>query len=118
MIKLEKTTEYNLEDIYSKKLYSKWVEKYPIFLNKDVMAWILDMIDQFTNEGKEASKFAITTYLNPMNQYCIYYETDNPSLLLEEDIDQRNLKLKSFLKYLLDAEEGTKKEGTLDPKLV
>jgi hypothetical protein len=50
-------------------------------------------MDYYTNSGKDAKDFSITTYLKPLQQYCDYNEVDNPNKLLEEDIDKRNLKV-------------------------
>ena len=70
MIILDKDKEFNLIKIYGKeklngytnkrgKEIKGWYEQYPILENKDVLSWIKDKIDLFTNEGKEAQKWKL-----------------------------------------------------------
>jgi len=102
MLDINKDKEFNLIKIFGAKKLESWDKKYPILKNKDVLNWIRDMIDQYTDEGKEAQKFTITAYLNKLQQYCKYNKVNNPSELLKEtDIDERNLRVKKYLQYLL-----------------
>ncbi len=104
---LKKSEEFDLKTIFGEKLVDKWELNYPILKNKDVERWIQDKIDKYTDEGKSASGFNVPSYLNPLNQYCIYNKTNNPSELLNEDIDHRNLRLKKYLKDFLLNEDTT-----------
>ena len=116
MLEIEKENEINFKDIYGKHkktgefFYDIWLEKYPIFENKDVKAWLRDKIDNYTDEGKNPQKFSVTSYLKPLYQYCLFNQTENPSDLLKEDIDTRNMRLKKYLMFLMDAKED-------DPRL-
>jgi len=115
MLEIEKEHEINFREIYGKNkkgkfFYDIWLEKYPIFKNKDVEAWLRDKINNYTDEGKKPQKFSITSYLKPLYQYCIFNQTDNPSNLLKEDIDTRNMRFKKFMMFLMDAKED-------DPRL-
>ena len=111
---INKDKDFNLIKIFGKEKYEKWIKSYSILSNKDVLAWIIDKIDKYTDEGKKAHKFTITAYLNKLQQYCNYnknhYQLNNPSDLLQEtDIDERNLRVKKYLQYLL---KYTKKDIT------
>ena len=114
MLDINKDKEFNLINIFGKEKVEKWNKSYSILSNKDVFAWIRDKIDKYTDEGKNANKFTITAYLNKLQQYCNYnkkhYQLNNPSELLQEtDIDERNLRVKKYLQYLL---KYTKKDIT------
>ncbi len=87
--------------------YDIWLEKYPIFENKDVKAWLRNKIDNYTDEGKNPQKFSVTSYLKPLYQYCLFNQTNNPSDLLKEDIDTRNMRLKKYLMFLMDAKDDS-----------
>lgn len=122
MLDIDKDKEFNLIKIFGKeklngytnkrgKEIKGWYEQYPILENRDVLSWIRDKIDLFTNEGKEAQKFGLTGYLNTLQQYCIFNKVDNPSELLKEiDVDNRNLRLKNYLHFLLNYEKDKSKE--------
>jgi hypothetical protein len=102
---INKNQEFNLTKIFGKDKVDKWLKNYPILKCEDVEKWIIDKIDKYTDEGKEANKFSIPSYLKPLQQYCNYNNTTKPSELLTEDIDQRNFRLKSYLKeFLLNQE--------------
>lgn len=101
MLEIDKEKEFNLKKIYGSTLYNKWIKKYPILTNEDVLAWLRDKIDKFSNSGKDKSKFAITTYANQLQSYCLFNQVDNPTELLKEEIDVRNLRLKKYLNFLL-----------------
>jgi hypothetical protein len=98
---ISKEEEFNLSKIFGQKKVDKWLRDYPIFKNNDVEKWIIDKIDKFTDEGKDAVKFAVTGYLKPLYQYCLYNRVEDPSELLTEGIDERNLRLKKYLKDFL-----------------
>lgn len=106
---IETNQEIDLKQVYGiikrgddkgKYFVDVWKETYPIFNNKDIYTWICNMIDQYTDEGKESKKFSITTYLKPLQQFCNYHECTNPSELLVEKIDPRNSRVKKFLQFL------------------
>ncbi|MFW9969335.1 MAG: tyrosine-type recombinase/integrase [Candidatus Odinarchaeota archaeon] len=105
MMDIEKKNEIDFSKIYGDDKYKKWVKAYPIFKNKDVEAWIRDMIDQFTDEGKEPQKFLIQSYLKSLHQYCIYNQTDDPSNFLKEDVDTRNLRFKKYIMFLMNVKD-------------
>ena len=118
MLEIEKENEINFKEIYGKHkktgefFYDIWSEKYPIFENKDVKAWLRAKIDNYTDEGKNPQKFSVTSYLKPLYQYCIFNrdETNNqlycdPSELLTENIDDRNMRLKKYMMFLMDAKD-------------
>lgn len=109
MIEISKEEEINIKKIYGAKKYQKWLKEYSVIKNSDVLSWIRDKIDKYTDEGKEANKFSITTYLKPLQQYCLYNEVDNPSKLLEEKIDKRNSRVKKYLNFLIKVEENDEK---------
>lgn len=109
MKNISKKEEFSLIKIFGLKRVEKWRKTYPILQNKDIERWIMDKIDKYTDEGKEACKFNVNGYLKPLLQYCLFNKVDNPSELLTENIDQRNLRLKMYLKeFLLNKE--TKEE--------
>lgn len=102
---------FDLEDIFGKEHVKRWEEAYPIaFFNEDIQKWIRDMISQYTDEGKDASKFNITTYLKPLEQYANFHDCKNPSKFLEEKIDDRNNRLKEYLHFLQNITEDEVKE--------
>ena len=102
MIDINKDKEFSLIKIFGNVNFENWLKKYPILENKDVLSWIRDKIDKFTDEGKDAKKFSITMYLNALQQYCNYNEVNNPSKLLEETkVDMRNSRVKKYLQFLL-----------------
>lgn len=102
MLDIDKDKEFNLIKIFGAKKFERWDKNYPILKNEDVLNWIRDMIDQYTDEGKKAQNFTITAYLNGLQQYCNFYEVNNPSDLLKETkIDDRNFRVKKYLQYLL-----------------
>jgi len=111
MLEINKEKEFNLKKIYGSKFYDKWIKKYPILANEDVLAWLRDKLDKFSNSGKDKTKFSITTYVNQLQSYCLYNQVNNPTELLKEEIDIRNLRLKKYLNFLLLAksEEELKK---------
>lgn len=110
MIDITKSKEFSIKKVFGNEKYTKWIDSYPIFENKDVQSWIIDMIDQYTDEGKNAERFVVSSYLKPLQQYCIFNQVDNPSDLLNEVIDIRNSRVKKYLKFLLDVKQD-------DPKL-
>ncbi len=101
MKELVKSKVIDLNKIFGIKKIEKWLKDYPIFKIECVKKWIIDKIDKFTDEGKDAVKFAIASYLKPLYQYCLYNKVNNPNELLNEEIDQRNLRLKVYLKDFL-----------------
>lgn len=108
MLDIDKEKEISIINIFGKDKHEKWVKKYPILKNKDVKSWIRDKIDKFTDEGKKAEKFLITSYLIHLQQYCIFNGVSNPSELLEgkeKDVDIRNARVKKYLQYLLKFDE-------------
>lgn len=110
MLEINKNKEISIKKIFGTKKFNKWLKAYPILKNADVMNWLVDMIDQFTDEGKDADNFYIIGYLKPLYQYCLYNKVNNPTQLLEEEIDARNSRLKKYLSYLLTiSEEEAKK---------
>ncbi len=121
MLKIEQEKEIDFKKIFGehkktgKFFYDIWLEKYPIFENKDIKAWIRAKLDNYTDEGKKPQKFSITSYLKPLYQYCIFNRDEeknqkycNPSDLLKEDIDTRNMRLKKYLMFLMDNEDDLK----------
>ncbi len=105
MKSIQKNKVIDLEKIYGIEKVKKWEKSYPIFKIQCVKNWLIDKIDKYTDEGKNANKFSITTYLQPLTLYCKYNKVEDPSELLEEEIDQRNLRLKVYLKeFLLNSE--------------
>ncbi len=107
MIEITKNIDLNLKEIFGKNLKNKkyfvdiWEVKYPILKSKDVKIWISKKITTFKNSGKLANKFSITTYLRPLQQYCNYNKTENPSDLLKEEVDDRDQRVMDYLLYLL-----------------
>ena len=106
---IKKSEEYNLNKIFGIKKVEKWIQNYPILKSKQVEKWIQDKIDKYCDEGKDPINFAVTSYLSKLQQYCIYNQVEDPSELLNEDIDERNLRLKKYLKFLSE-EKTTKKQ--------
>ncbi len=112
MLEISKENEIKFEKIFGIETYNKWLKKYSILENVDIQSWIRDKIDKFTNDGKDAVKFKFTTYIMYLQQYCDYNKTNNPSVFLEEKIDNRNLRLKKYLNFLYNGdEEEVKKLG-------
>lgn len=113
MLNIDKIKEFDFKKVFGKNKKTNeyfediWSEKYPIFSNKDIRTWIIDMINQFITEGKEAGKFSCTGYLNPLQAYCLFNKVEDPSELLKEtEIDERNSRVMNFLQYLLKADEN------------
>lgn len=105
MIKISKEKEFNLESIFGKEKVKKWIKKYPILVNKDVESWLFDKIDKYSQNGKDPSKFTLTTYINQLQSYCKYNQVSNPTELLQEEIDSRNLRVKKYLTFLLNGKD-------------
>ena len=109
MLEISKDTDLNLREIYGVSQKDKqkrffvdiWEEKYSILKNEDVIIWISKKINKFKKSGKNLSKFSITTYLRPLQQYCDYNKVESPSELLKEEIDIRNKRVMDYLGYLL-----------------
>lgn len=107
MLEISKNTDLNLKEIFGKHQKTKkffvdiWEEKYPILKNEDVIIWLSKKINKFKKTGKDASKFSITTYLKPLQQYCNYNKVENPSNLLKEEVDKRTTRVMNYLDYLL-----------------
>ena len=118
MLEVKKSKEFNLKKIYGKNkktgkyLYDTWLVKYPILNYEDVEKWLIDKIDKFTDESKPPQNFSIQQYLKTLQQYCYYNQVENPNDLLKESIDERNFRLKNYLKFLRDdkSEEKNIKE--------
>lgn len=88
-----------LEKIFKEK-WVKWVDKFSILTNKDVINYINDMVEQYTDEGKDPQDFKAGSYIKYIQQYCDFFNCENPSELLKEDIDTRNKRVKEYLKGL------------------
>lgn len=109
-----------LEDVFPNKLngytasngrtYKGWFEKYPILNNSDVKKWIENKMNRYARSGKDPKDFQVTSYLNPLQKYCDFYDVDDPSELLEEPIDERNQRL---LHYLGELIRNGKNEATV-----
>ncbi|MGV9197968.1 MAG: tyrosine-type recombinase/integrase, partial [Promethearchaeia archaeon] len=113
MLDINRKEEIDLKEIYGEKRYKKWInKKYPSLNNEDVQSWIRDMIFQYCEDGKNPKNFKIPTYMSPFQQFCNYNKVDNPSELLEEDIDQRNLRLRKYLTFLQNAPKKEIQERT------
>ncbi len=97
---IEDVNKIDLNEIFGEEKVSKWKETYPIFENEDILNWVKDKLESFTDEGKKANKFSLTSYLKPMQVYSDYYKCTNPSDFLTEKIDARNKRVKTFLQYL------------------
>ncbi|KKM60324.1 hypothetical protein LCGC14_1543030 [marine sediment metagenome] len=91
----------NLTEVFGREKIDKWRNSYPIFQDENVQLWITHKIEKFTRSGKEPVKFSVTGYLKHLNDYCEFYECENPSELLEEKIDARNKRLLNYLSQLL-----------------
>ncbi|MHA2009112.1 MAG: hypothetical protein ACW980_17505, partial [Promethearchaeota archaeon] len=107
MIDIKNNNVLNLKKIYGKNkktgkyFVEEWEKDYPVLMNEDAFAWIRDKMDKFTQSGKPAVKFSITTYLKPLQQYCDFNEVKNPSDLLEEELDDRNARVRAYIDFLL-----------------
>ncbi len=110
MIDINKDKEFNLIKIFGSKKVENWNKKFPILVDKNVLAWIRDKIDKYTDEGKKAENFTLPAYLNGLQQYCNYNKVNNPSELLKEDLDTRNLRVKNYLQFLLTYKKEISKE--------
>lgn len=86
-------------------MLDKWIINYPILSNNEVISWLYDMVEQFTDEGKKAEKFQFQTYAKYLQQYCTFYDCKDTTNLLKEDIDARNGRVKKYLKFLYEGEE-------------
>ncbi|MFX1371351.1 MAG: tyrosine-type recombinase/integrase [Promethearchaeota archaeon] len=91
----------NLTEVFGQKKIEKWEKKYPIFRNNDVKLWIVHKVEKYARSGKIPSRFNTTGYLKPLNDYCRFYECENPTEFLEEEIDERNKRLLTYLSSLL-----------------
>lgn len=106
MIDLKNNNETNIKKVFGTDKYDDWIEKYSIFKDQNVKDWIIDMIDQYTDEGKEAIKFKPQSYLKILQQFCDYNKVENPSDLLKEDIKLRNRRVKKYLSFLLNVKDN------------
>jgi integrase len=93
--------DYDLSSIFGGDKIKKWNKSYPILKSNSVFRWIQDMIQQYCREGKEPSKFNITGYLKNLQDYCDFYEVEEPNELLLEELDNRNTRLSKYLADLL-----------------
>lgn len=105
MIKISKENEFNLESIFGKEKVKKWIKKYLILINKDIQKWLFDKIDKYSENGKNPSNFTLTTYINQLQNYCNFNQVLNPTELLKEEIDVRNLRVKKYLNFLLNEKD-------------
>ena len=110
MLDINKDKEFNLIKIFGSKKVKNWNEKFPILEDKNILAWIRDKIDKYTDEGKKAENFTISAYLTGLQQYCKKNKVNNPSELLTEDLDTRNLRVKNYLQFLLTYKEEISEE--------
>ncbi|KKM58308.1 hypothetical protein LCGC14_1549610 [marine sediment metagenome] len=101
MLDINKDKEFNLIKIFGSKKVDNWKKKFSILNDKSILAWIRDKIDKYTDEGKKAENFTISAYLNGLSQYCKHNKVENPSELLKEELDNRNLRVKNYLQFLL-----------------
>lgn len=106
MIDIKNNKETDIKQVFGTKKYNKWLKDYSIFKNQDIKDWIIDMIDQYTDEGKEAVKFKPQSYLKILQQYCDYNKEDNPTELLKETIKLRNRRVKKYLNFLLNVKDN------------
>lgn len=74
---------------------------FPILHNEDVYKWITTKMNKYARSGKNPSKFKMTNYLDALQNYCEYYNIENPSELLDENIDERNNRLLNYLGELI-----------------
>jgi integrase len=91
----------NFSEIYGKKKWDKWLKTYSILQNVDVLGWLHEKFENYTREGKDFKKFNINSYFRDLQKYCDYNEVDNASDLLNEDLDTRNARLRTYLSDLL-----------------
>lgn len=107
MLELKDYNKEDLKTIFGKNkneiyFFDTWVEKYPILTNNDVFKWIISKIRKFAQDGKKPEKFQITSYIRPLQEYCNHNEVNNPSDLLKENLDNRNIRLVNYLTNLLN----------------
>lgn len=103
MIDIDIEKDIDLIKIFGKDKIQKYNKKYSILSNKDVLSWIKNKINKYTNKGKEENKFSLTSYVNALQIYCNYNKVENPSDLLTEEIDKRNGRVKRYLMFLMNA---------------
>lgn len=118
MKELKEYTKSDLQAIFGKKKLYGWdttnkkekithhdgyYELYPILENNDVFRWITTKMNKFAQKpNKEPKNFKISSYLNPLQKYCDFYDVSNPSDLLKENIDKRNQRVVDYLVYLIN----------------
>jgi integrase len=110
MEKIDEVTT-KLEDVFPKKLngyvaangrtYKGWYEKYPVLNCGEVKRWVEAKMNRYARNGKDPADFQVTTYLNPLQKYCDFYDVDDPAELLEETVDERNRRLLHYLGELI-----------------
>ena len=108
---------FDFEEIFAHKLYDHYGKtpkkngdpreiigfytRYPFLNNEDVKKWINAKLNKYARTGKDPSNFKVTSYLSSLQKYLEFYNIDNPSELLKENIDDRNNRLLHFLGELI-----------------
>lgn len=118
MKELKEYTKSDLQAIFGKKKLYGWdttnkkgkithhdgyYELYPILEDDDVFRWITTKMNKFAQKPhKEPKNFKISSYLNPLQKYCDFYDVSYPSDLLKENLDKRNQRLVDYLVNLIN----------------
>ncbi len=103
MEKIKTINKTDLREIYGDVKIDAWEKKYSVFKNDEVKKWIESKVRKFGKKGKDPKKFSITGYLNELKKYCNFYKCENPTELLEEHIDDRNIRLVNYLTEMIKA---------------
>ena len=92
---------YDFSLIYGEKNWTKWNNQFPILKNNEIVSWIQDKIQQYTQGGKNPVKFQLRNYVDALQKYCNHYDA-TPEELLKEELTDRNKRLQTYLTYLIN----------------
>ena len=83
-----------------------WKDRYPIlWQSEDVMLWIKSKIFRFMAKGKDSSKFNVGNYVTALMKYIEFHNTSIDELL-QDDLDQHNMRLLKFLNAMIKKGEN------------
>lgn len=78
-----------------------WKDRYPLlWQSNDVQVWINAKLFRFMAKGKNPNKFNVGNYVSALMKYIAFHNSTIEQLL-EDELDQRNMKLLQFLNAMI-----------------
>ena len=98
---INKHEKYSLDQLLSQEILVKFQKNYPIIKDESIRKWLEERVMVFAQKNHNPMKFNYEHNLSIMMDYCIYNEAiENPSQLLEENVDQRNDRVNEYIQAL------------------